>query len=120
LYSISLDRHDLEIDHEDPIRGTFMAYRRESIMKMRWSVVSIVVFGMLAFAPLRPLASVQGQQADAGPAAGAGGRYQMFLDKQKSFTNESLLFDSATGRVWSLDTTNPVNLKWKLVLEGPR
>ncbi len=90
-------------------------------MKMRWSVVSIVLLGMLAIAPLRPLGSVQGQQAaDSGPAQGTGGRYQMFLDKQKSFTSESLLFDSATGRVWSLDNTNPVNLKWKLVLEGPK
>jgi hypothetical protein len=90
-------------------------------MKMRWLVQSLVVFGVLAMAPLRPLGSVQGQQAaDPAHAPGTAGRYQMFLDKPKSFTGEALLFDSATGRVWSLDNTNPVNLKWKLALEGPK
>jgi hypothetical protein len=87
-------------------------------MKMRWSVLSLVVFGVLAMAPLRPLGSVQGQAADSGP--GTGGRYQLIVDKQKLLNGDSFLFDSATGRVWSLDNTNPVNLKWKLVVEGPK
>jgi hypothetical protein len=113
-------------------------------MNVRWSSVGVVVVGLLAIVPLRPVESARGEEmtvpvrkeevttqglrpADPPrpPEPFHCGKYQFIEtakmpDQGAALSAPFVLFDTETGRVWRLDKTNPENLRWKLAVDAPK